>query len=322
LKRGSQEKNGSHRYIFEALGVIVAVMLFQPVCAAQDGGCGDVRDDGKRRGDTDSLHLSPKVQLDLEWYSMFTNIPGDYARYTRVTFRSEKFPSFIGMTVLTGGLMLTDQKIWEMSDRWYRGSQPVKSMSDFFEYLGDGRPQFGLAAGFAAFGFITSDHRALRTGSQIVEAILSCGIVVQVMKHTTGRESPDVATRNGGRWVFFPNQIEYHKHVPHYDAYPSGHIATALATVTVVAENYPEWKWVIPIGYPIVALIGIAMGNTGIHWYSDYPLGLALGYSFGMLAAHPEGLPEESEEYGIATRLTVSPMISALGNGMTVTFSF
>ena len=31
------------------------------------------------------------------------------------------------------------------------------------------------------------------------------------------------------------------------------------------------------------------MVNIGIHWYSDYPLGLALGYTFGMIAAHPEG---------------------------------
>jgi hypothetical protein len=303
--------------------MVSAWMIFFPATSlSQEDECGGQRRDQAQTVQSDSLRLLGRMQKDLEWYSMFTNIPGDYARYTRVTFRSQEFPSFIGMTVLTGGLMLTDQKTYEMSDRWYRSSQPVQSVSDFFEYLGDGRPQFGLAGGFAAFGFIMSDRRALRTGSQIVEAILSCGIVVQVMKHTTGRESPDVATRNGGRWVFFPNQIDYHKHVPHYDAYPSGHIATALATVTVVAENYPEWKWVKPIGYPIVALIGIAMGNTGIHWYSDYPLGLALGYSFGMLAAHPEGLPEESEDTGTAKRLTVSPMIGALGSGMTVAFSF
>lgn len=305
-----------------ALGVSVVILLYPAVCAAQDVRCGDGEADRTQIGDVDSMQLSSRKQKALEWYSMLTNTPGDWTRYSRATFRSEKVPAVIGMAVLTAGLMLTDQKTWEMSDRWYKGSRPVQSVSDFFEYLGDGRPQFGLAAGFAVFGFVASDQRALRTGSQIVEAILACGIVVQVMKHTTGRESPDVATRDGGRWVFFPNQIEYHKHVPHYDAYPSGHIATALATVTVVAENYPEWKWVKPIGYPIVALIGIAMGNTGIHWYSDYPLGLALGYSFGMLAAHPEGLPEESEEVGAGTQLSVSPMVSALGSGMTISFSF
>src|SRR5664279_4126820 len=50
----------------------------------------------------------------------------------------------------------------------------------------------GLAAAFAAYGFIAGDNRALRTGSQIVETILASGTVVQVLKHITGRESPFV----------------------------------------------------------------------------------------------------------------------------------
>lgn len=299
------------------------VMILSPTGAlGQEGGCGERRDDRVRTAQSDSLRLLGRTQKELKWYSMFTNIPGDWARYSRVTFRSRDLPGFVGMTAFTAGLILTDQKTWEISDRWYNNSTTVQSTSDFFEYLGDGRPQFSLAAGFAVFGFVANDQRALRTASQIVEAILSCGTVVQVLKHVTGRESPVVSTHEGGRWVFFPNQIEYHKHVPHYDAYPSGHIATALATVTVVAENYPEWKWVRPIGYSIVGLIGIAMANTGIHWYSDYPLGLALGYTFGMLASHPEGLPDESEETDAAGGLSVSPMIDALGNGVTITFSF
>jgi membrane-associated PAP2 superfamily phosphatase len=227
------------------------------------------------------------------------------------------------MTFLTVGLVLTDDETWKMSDRWYRSSSKVKSLSNIFEYMGDGRPQFGLAAGFAVWGVAARDHRALRTASQIVEAIFACGTVVQTLKHLTGRESPFVSTRPGGRWVLFPNQIEYHKHVPHFDAYPSGHIATALATVTVVAENYPEWVWVKPVGYTIVALIGVSMGNTGIHWYSDYPLGLSLGYMFGMLAAHPEGLPNGWENRPVGgMNVTVSPLLGAAGTGVNVQLQF
>jgi hypothetical protein len=32
------------------------------------------------------------------------------------------------------------------------------------------------------------------------------------------------------------------------------------------------------------------MVNNGIHWYSDYPLAIVLGYTFGMIASHPEGI--------------------------------
>ncbi len=273
-------------------------------------------------GTADTLSGVTAKRDELKWYTMFTRIPGDWSRYWQVTAREDKIPSMVGMTLLTGALIVTDDQTWTMSKQFYHGSSFVRETSDFFEYLGDGRPQFGLAAGFAAYGFAFRDMRALRTASQIVEVILACGTVVQVLKHVTGRESPFVSTREGGRWVFFPNQIEYHKHVPHFDAYPSGHIATALATVTVVAENYPEWAWVRPVGYPIVALIGIAMGNTGIHWYSDYPLGLSLGYVFGMIAAHPEGLPDEKEEAGGGSGVSVTPMVGPMGSGLTVMYKF
>jgi hypothetical protein len=256
-------------------------------------------------------------ERSLKWYSMFTNIPRDWVRFGQVTFRSKNIPSFVGMTLLTGALVATDDETWKMSQRWYGSSNVVASFSDQFEYVGDGKPQFALSAAFALYGFAKGDQRALRTASEIVEAILSCGIVIQVLKHATGRESPFVSTVPGGRWDLLPNQIEYHKHVPRYDAYPSGHIATTLATVTVVAENYPEWKWVRPVGYAIAAGVAIGMGNTGIHWYSDYPLGLAIGYMFGMLAAHPEGLPAEEEES--AQQVTVGPAVSPYGVGVGVT---
>ncbi len=270
----------------------------------------------------DTLRASEPGDDSLEWYTMFTRIPGDWARYSRQTFRSENIPAFVGMTALTGALVATDEETWQLSHRLYHNSSFAHSTSDFFEYLGDGRPQFGLAGAFALYGFAWSDHRALRTASQLVETILACGTVVQVLKHITGRQSPIVSTRPGGVWDLFPNQIQYHKHVPSYDAYPSGHIATAMATITVVEENYPEWTWLKPVGYTIVALIGISMGNTGIHWYSDYPLGIALGYSFGLLAAHPErALRDEAQQAG-KPQVSFGPVITSGGAGVGVYVAF
>ena len=158
----------------------------------------------------DSLVLTPTVvpSTDLKWYTMFQRIPGDWVTYANVTFREEHVPQMLGMAAVTAFAIWTDQPVWEASDRWYKGSNTVRHVSDFFEYLGDGKPQFGLAAAFGTFGFITKDERALRTGSQLVETILACGTVVQTLKHITGRESPFVSTRVNGRWVFFPNQIE------------------------------------------------------------------------------------------------------------------
>jgi membrane-associated PAP2 superfamily phosphatase len=253
---------------------------------------------------------------------MFANIPHDVVRFARITFRPTNIPIFVGMAVLTTALVATDDETWHLSDRFYHNAVSIRNGSDFFEYLGDGRPQFGLAAGFALYGFALRDQRALRTGSQLVEGILSCGVVVQTLKHITGRQSPYVSTVPGGVWDFFPNQIDYHKHVPSYDAYPSGHISTAMATVTIVAENYPEWKWVRPVGYVVVGLIGVSMANTGIHWYSDYPLGIALGYCFGMIVSHPEGLEIETKSDGNSPVVSFAPVINSHGTGLGVELSF
>jgi membrane-associated PAP2 superfamily phosphatase len=270
----------------------------------------------------DSVYTLPSQEFVPQWYDMFANIPHDWVRWGGATFTTRNIPLILGLTVTTVALVAVDDATWKASDKWYRGSRIVEKASDICEMFGDGKTQFGLAAAFGLYGFAARDGRALRTASQTVEVILACGTVVQVLKHMTGRESPFVSTAPGGKWRLLPNQIEYHKHVPNYDAYPSGHVATALATVTVIAENYSEVGWIRPVGYTLVGLLAVAMGNTGIHWYSDYPLGLALGYSFGMLVAHPHetDLGDNGNEQG--AKLSLSPMMSQTGGGIRIAMSF
>jgi hypothetical protein len=51
-----------------------------------------------------------------------------------------------------------------------------------------------------------------------------------------------------------------------------------MSSVTVLADNYPEIKWIRPVGYSLTGLLGYSMINNKVHWVSDYPLALALGY--------------------------------------------
>ena len=102
----------------------------------------------------------------LRWYSMITNIPSDWSRFAVHTFKKDNLPGFVGMTVLTVGLMFADDETWTLSDRWYKGESSVEGVSDFFEYLGDGRPQFGLAAAFGAYGTIAGDKRRSIRGAR------------------------------------------------------------------------------------------------------------------------------------------------------------
>jgi hypothetical protein len=275
--------------------------------------------DGAQR---DSLLLQPAHGSSLKWYSMITNIPGDWVKYYKQTFRTSSIPEFAGIGVLTAGLLITDDATYKVSDRWYKNSRTVSGVSDFFVSLGDGKSQFALAGAFAAYGLVKNDDRALRTGSEIVQAVLSAGSVVQLLKHITGRESPFVRTSLTGTWRWFPNQLDYLKHVPAYDAYPSGHICTTMATVIVVAENYPEATWIRPVGYIASGLLGVAMVNRGIHWYSDYPLGLTLGYAFGMIAAHPDGVSVGDLDRGGSAHVTIAPGVTEKGAEVTMAIAF
>jgi hypothetical protein len=270
----------------------------------------------------DSTCDSSAQRSSLKWYSMITNIPGDWAMYYKQKIQPTSIPEFLGLGLLTAGLIVTDDATYEVSDRWYKNSRTVTDVSDFFVSLGDGKSQFALGGAFAAYGLITNDQKALRTGSQIVQAVLASGAVVQVLKHITGRESPFVRSSPTGIWKFFPDQIEYHKRVPEFDAFPSGHICTALATVIVIAENYPDTKWIRPVGYIVSGLVGVGMVNKGIHWYSDYPLGLAIGYAFGMIAAHPDGITLGQSTEESKTHVNVSPTLGEQGIGLSVSIVF
>ncbi len=254
-----------------------------------------------------------------EWHAMFSNIPGDWSKYFDVTFRVNKIPLYLTVSALTAATIVTDDKSWQITRKNHDASSFATKFDEFWTEIGDGRTQFGLAAAFGLYGLVSNDARAVRTASQIVQTVFAAGTVVQVLKHITGRQTPNTATSPTGNWVFFPNQIEYAKHVSTYDAYPSGHVTTTLATVIVIAENYPEVWWIRPVGYTVTALVAFGMVGTGIHWYSDYPLAVALGYTFGMIAAHPEKIPDSISG---SKKLNIMPMLVDKGFGLSVGYRF
>ena len=244
----------------------------------------------------------------LRW---LRDIPRDLSQLPGFAFRRENTESLIGITVSSAALWVADQPILDWSQDFGRFiglapkstqkslvSIPFKigsinlplefnvpdNLNSTFYFLGDGWTHFGVASGFWLYGGLKKDNRALRTASQLGESILSTGLMVQGLKRATGRQSPFVATKARGEWHLFPSFSRYQSRVPNYDAFPTGHMATAMATVTVVADNYPEYRFVRPVGYTLIGLLGYSMLNNGVHWASDYPLGVALGYALAKIA--------------------------------------
>jgi membrane-associated phospholipid phosphatase len=163
----------------------------------------------------------------------------------------------------------------------FRGPSDVGSALYF---LGDGWPNSLLCLGFFGYGVIGSDSKAVRTSYALAEGILTTTLITQAIKRTTGRTDPYETSVPGGVWRFFPNQVSYSHDQARYDAFPSGHVATLMMTVTTLSDSYPDNHYIKPIGYTLIALLGFQMTNIGVHWVSDYPLAIAIGYTVGNLA--------------------------------------
>lgn len=156
-------------------------------------------------------------------------------------------------------------------------------------YIGNGIMPILLSGGFYISGTINNDYRALNVSSELIEVLLSSGLTTQMIKRITGRQSPSAAIasgNSGGHWAPFPSFKSYQSNTPNYDAMPSGHLTTFMATITVLSTNYPENKWIKPIGYSLTGLLAFQMMSSRVHWVSDYPLAILMGYIIGKNAAN------------------------------------
>ena len=266
------------------------------------------------------------------------HIPRDLGQFPGYAFRRENKETLIEIAAGSVALWVADQAIvdWSQDFGKFIGLKAASTqktlvyipfsigsanlpfefnvpdnLNSTFYFLGDGWTHLTVASSFWIYGGIRKDNRALRTSSQLGEAIFSTGLVVQAMKRLTGRQSPYVATKDRGEWHLFPSYNTYQNFVPNYDAFPTGHLATAMATVTVIAENYPEYRFVRPVGYGLMGLLGYSMLNNGVHWASDYPVGIALGYAFAKIAVRNGrtrvGQPEAADPAAHGTGFQLLP---------------
>lgn len=149
-------------------------------------------------------------------------------------------------------------------------------------FLGDGWMHFGIAGGFYYYGEKNLDYRAQNTSFQILHGMALSTFFSQFLKRGFGRESPIVRTEERGRWRPFPSVMAYAEKTANYDAMPSGHIMTASLVATIINQNYQEYSnYIIPASVVWVSALGWGMVNNGVHWASDYPLGIGMGIFYG-----------------------------------------
>lgn len=242
---------------------------------------------------------------------IFRNIPKDLAEFGKFTIQKNnlKWDLFaLGSTLI---IISYDQKItndavafgnqlggWDKDPEYQKlgGFLNVipRNIPSAVYYIGNGGTTLLLSGMFYVIGKSgTDDYRALTTANELIEVLLSVGITTQTIKRISGRQSPSVATKDGGEWNPFPSFTAFQDKTPNYDAMPSGHLATYMATVTVIALNYPELKWIQPIGYTIGGILAFNMASNKVHWVSDYPIAILIGYVMGKNIANRHIIKKE-----------------------------
>ena len=254
-----------------------------------------------------ALDDGPPSLLDLP-----KHIVQDSRTFVDTSFREDKLPAITEIAAATAVLLHYDQdlrngaeklgkrlnldsddktKTYIKEGRWniFRGPS---DMGSSLYFLGDGWVHSSISLGFYTYGVLGADPRAKTTGYALVEGLVTSTLITQLLKHITGRESPSTTSVAGGVWRFFPDQGKYAKDQNKYNAYPSGHVTTAMMTMTVISGSYPDNKYIQPVGYTLMTLLAFQMVNNGAHWASDYPLAIGIGYSVGKISlANAGGKP-------------------------------
>jgi len=282
-----------------------------------------------------SLHsfavAAPDNSKRLRPIQVVTGIPETSLRTLRRSFSKSSILPWSVIAVSTVGLYAADREMLDEVQRWGRstgignadntktvieiGPYPVfrfpSDTGSALYFLGDGWTHFTIAGSFLLVGQMADGNRAHNTGLEIVHGMIVSTLFSQVLKRSTGRESPSEANSARGKWRPFPNPSDYGNNTPKYDAFPSGHVMTATLTFTIINSNFPDYSYItLPIAGVWVTALGLQMMNNGVHWASDYPLGIAMGYLIGKLSSRL-GEPDEPEKTASILRPVVYPGIFA-----------
>lgn len=189
---------------------------------------------------------------------------------------------------ITTALIFADEDI----DEWARTQKQkhnwVNKASPFITEFGSNYGVYSvIATGLISAAF--KNEKGVQTSLLATQAMITSGIWAQLIKQLTGRERPKASYIfshiEGGRWHGpFAKLLEESaddRSGFSYDAFPSGHTATAFSIATVFATQYNDTKAVPVLFYSAATLVGISRLTEHEHWASDVFVGALLGYLSG-----------------------------------------
>jgi membrane-associated phospholipid phosphatase len=207
-------------------------------------------------------------------------------------------------------------RIQKQKHKWVNKSSPV--ISEFGSNYG----VFSvLATGLVSATF--RDEKGVQTSLLATQAVITSGIWTQVIKLLSGRERPKASyifsQIDGGKWhgpfseFLDVNPIDRSRFS--YDAFPSGHSATAFSIATVFATEYNECKAVPVLFYSAATLVGISRLTEHEHWASDVFVGALLGYLSGKQVVQHYNKIHQTPSAALKSRQKDKTKISFIQNG-------
>ena len=195
-----------------------------------------------------------------------------------LNFKNHTIPFWYTIAI-TAMLIQNDENIYSEIKVFQKNNPRIDRPSEMITLLGDGYVDFSVLGLFYLKGLLGDDQRAKNTADLGFRAIMHTGIIVQVLKHATGRQRP--SAENGKDGWHGPSGA-FKRYSPgrwaYYDAFPSGHTIAAWSLATVIAHQYSHIKIIPPLCYSLAIGAGISRVTEDTHWVSDVFLGTVIGF--------------------------------------------
>ncbi len=141
-------------------------------------------------------------------------------------------------------------------------------------WLGHGAVQIALCLLWVAAAKYFKAKAEFYYGAAGLAAVISSGIIVQIIKHLVGRARPRMTLPP---WEHIGPSFDSDLH-----SFPSGHTATSFALAAVLANRFPRQAWIF---YGVAGLVGVGRVVGGSHYPSDVLAGAILGLLVGWALA-------------------------------------
>lgn len=209
-------------------------------------------------GQVETIHLdrAPAQQLQL---------PGVPAPEKRPVVTPRELATF---GIVLGGLMAADRPAWKLFDTDL--SLPAASRDQIgsqISHLGEGQNLILLSA----LPMLVDGKHGRQATTRAVKALITSAIAVQGLKFLVGEERP---TQSGGHIVFAGPGSGH-------SSFPSGHAAASFAVATVMAHEYPKYRYLF---WALAAAVALSRIQAGAHFPADVWAGAGLGIYMGRRA--------------------------------------